>query len=343
MVESRNEKVTIRDVAELAGVSHSTVGRVIGNYGSVSEKARTRVMTAIEKLGYSPNAVAQSLRNKKTNTIAVVVGSIANNFFSKVIGAMENVTTSQGFNLLICSTHEDIVTEVRHLQNLQRKRVDAIIMSSLQTNVSAADMGLYNSEIPIVYIDYSTTNVPHDLLESAIFKGTFQATEYLINLGHRKIGAMCTPQFPTVKQRFEGYCAALKKHGILFEPSLVVNRQYHSENAGREMVKELFLLNDDITALLILNNNLCDSTLLALRDMNKNIPDDISLITWDDTSLNDLLEITTIAQFPELIGKVAALQAIKRVQEVNSGKISQERFVKTLGTEFRIRKSCKAL
>ena len=92
-------QVTIEDVAERAGVSRSTVGRVIGNYGSVSDKSRKKVLAAIEEMNYSPNAIAQSLRIKKTNTIAVVVDNVANKFFSKVIGAIEIEAFAKGYNV----------------------------------------------------------------------------------------------------------------------------------------------------------------------------------------------------------------------------------------------------
>lgn len=342
MMKGNEERITIEHVAELSGVSRSTVGRVIGNYGSVSEKSRKKVQAAIEQLNYSPNAVAQSLRQKKTNTIAVVVGSVSNNFFSKVIGAIENEAAARGYSLLICSTHENPKMEMHHLRTLQNRRVDAIILASMQEGTMDVDLGLYNSEIPIVYIDSGIPGIPHDLIESANFQGTYEATEYLIQLGHRKIGVLATTFFPTVRQRLAGYRAAMEANGIPCSEHLIVDQQPWMENPGKDMLHELLFLNDDVTALLILNNNLCDSVLLGLREMKKSIPDDISLITWDDTALNDLLEITTIAQFPELIGKAATHQAIKRI-EAEKPETNEELFIKTLDTELRIRNSCKAI
>lgn len=110
------------------------------------------------------------------------------------------------------------------------------------------------------------------------------------------------------------------------------------------MIKELLVLHSDVTAVLVLNNNLCDGVLLGLRDMNKKIPEDISLITWDDTSLNDLLGITAVAQFPEMIGKSAISQAIRRIKEKNEAQGSEDAWmVRTLNTELRIRSSCRRI
>ncbi|MDR1511159.1 MAG: LacI family transcriptional regulator [Synergistaceae bacterium] len=344
MMKSNGDNMTIEDVAVEAKVSRSTVGRVIGNYGSVSENSRKRVQAAIEKLHYSPNAVAQSLRNRRTNTIAVVVGSVSNRFFSKVIGAIENEVANSGYSLLICSTNEDLKTEVRHLRSLLSRRVDAVILSSLQESIPPSELGLYNSEIPIIYIDSAIPNVCHDLIESANYEGTYEATEYLLSLGHRKIGVLMTSLFPTVRQRVEGYRGALAAHGMPCDEKLIVDQQPWMKNLGRQMLQELLVLNDEVTAILILNNNLCDDVLLGLRDLKKRIPDDISLMTWDDTAMNDLLGITTIAQFPELIGKTAAIQAIRRSQESNNSKQKEQNlYIRTLKTELRIRTSCKAL
>lgn len=342
MIKQNGAKVTIEDVALASGVSRSTVGRVIGNYGNVSERTKARVQEIINQLQYSPNAVAQSLRNKKTNMLAVVVGSIANNFFSKVISVIENEATRQGYSVIICSTHEDIRTEVHHLQNLQSRQVDAIILSSLQEEVPVSELGLYSSDIPVIYIDSGIPNVPNDLIESANFQGTLEATEYLLGLGHRKIGVLATSQFPTVRQRMAGYRAAMERNGLEYDPNLVVDQQYHMKNPGREMLQELLMLNDGVTAILLLNNNLCEDVLLGLREMNKKIPDDLSLLTWDDTPMNDLLQITTIAQFPELIGKAAANQAIKRIQETSAGQ-PEDLFIKTFDTELRVRSSCRKI
>ena len=334
-------QVTIENVAAKAGVSRSTVGRVIGNYGSVSEKSRKKVLEAIEELNYSPNAIAQSLRIKKTNTIAVVVDSVANKFFSKVIGAIEIEAFAKGYNVFVSSTHEKIENEISQLQNLQSRQVDAIILSSLQSEVREEDKHLYKESVPIVYIDHEIRGIKHSLIESDNYKGTFTATEYLIKLGHRKIGVLSTSNFPVVKDRLKGYKDALKKHDIQYDEQLILDITYHRDNAGQNMIKELLMMDNKITAVLILNNNLFDGALLGLRELNKKIPDDISLITWDDTSLNDLLGITAIAQFPEMIGKVEATRAIKCIEERREGKQSEKCLVRTLDTELRIRTSCR--
>ena len=139
-----------------------------------------------------------------------------------------------------------------------------------------------------------------------------------------------------------GYRAAMERNGLEYDPNLVVDQQYHMKNPGREMLQELLMLNDGVTAILLLNNNLCEDVLLGLREMNKKIPDDLSLLTWDDTPMNDLLQITTIAQFPELIGKAAANQAIKRIQETSAGQ-PEDLFIKTFDTELRVRSSCRKI
>lgn len=339
-----SRSVTIEDVAKMAGVSRATVGRVIGNYGSVSDKTRKKVQDAIEKMNYSPNAIAQSLRVRKTNTIGVVVDSVANNFFSKVIGAIEVEAFARGYNVLVSSTHENIKNELCHLQNLQSRQVDAIILSSLQSHVSESEKALYVPDIPIVYIDHAIPGIGHDLIESDNYDGTFRAAEYLLKQGHRRIGVLSTSNFPVVKDRLKGYQAALKAYGVEYDEQLVIDISYHLDNAGQNMIKELLVLHSDVTAVLVLNNNLCDGVLLGLRDMNKKIPEDISLITWDDTSLNDLLGITAVAQFPEMIGKSAISQAIRRIKEKNEAQGSEDAWmVRTLNTELRIRSSCRRI
>lgn len=336
------ERATIEDVARLAGVSHATVGRVVGNYGSVSDKTRKRVMEAIESLNYKPNAVAQSLRSNKTNTLGVIVSSIANNFFSKVISSIENEAMKSGYSVMVCSTHENAQEELKLVRVMQNRRVDGIIMSSLGDNKLAAELQSYS--MPIVFIDQSIPNFPFDQIDSTHYQGTFEATEYLIGLGHKKIGVLATSKFPSVRQRLQGYQDALHKHGIPYDHTLIADSHEWDWNLGQRMLRDLLVINHDITAILVLNNNLCDSVVLGMRELNKKIYEDISLLTWDDTPLNEILGISAIVQFPEIIGRLAVSQALKRVEESSSGSLEKEEtYYKKLDTQLVIRESCRKI
>ncbi len=336
------DRVTIEDVAIKAGVSRATVGRVIGNYGSVSQKSKKKVLEAINEINYSPNAIAQSLRIKKTNTIAVLVDSVANKFFSRVIGAIENEAFARGYNVIVSSTHEKIENEILQIQNFQSRQVDAIILASLQNEVQGKDLNLYNAATPTVLIDHDIEGIKRDVIHSDNYKGTLDATEYLLKLGHRKIGVLSTSNFPVIKDRLRGYRDALEKHNISYDEQLVFDANYYRNNVGQTMVKEMLAVDKNITAVLILNNNLCDGALLGLRELGKRIPDDMSLITWDDTSTNEILGITAIVQFPEVMGKIAAVRAINLIE----GKVDlkkEDYMIKTLDTELCVRSSCKSI
>jgi len=348
MTEYMQEKkvlssVTIEDVAAYAGVSRATAGRVMGNYGSTSEKAKKKVVEAAAELNYFPNAMAQSLRSKKTNTIAVVVDRISNHFFVKVIETIEKEAFDSCYSIIICNTHEDVNNEIRQLQSLQSKKVDAIILAPAYTEdqeIRRKEIGLYESDIPLIFIDYEPEGIDADSIISNNYAGGYQAAEYLISLGHRNIGVLTTDKFVTEKQRVLGYQAALKDNGIDFKSTWLVKTDTQEFNQSAHAIKELLMVESDITAVLLMNNGLCAGALLGLQECQRKVPDDLSMIAWDDSEVTELLQITTIAQFPEFIGKVAIHRAI---QLINNGVSAKDRMKKTLAIELKTRKSCKKI
>ena len=189
-----DNRVTIADVAKYAGVSTATVGRVVGGYGTVSIKTRERVMSAISALGYSPNVVAQGLRSKKTKTIAVIVGSVSNSFFASMVSAIEKEAARYGYNVIICNTNEDVDVEMRHIVNLQARMVDGIILSSAcpQSKLTDEKKAVYCSDTPIVLVDRRVDGLDLDMIESENTAAGYKTTNYLLALGHRKIGIIGT-------------------------------------------------------------------------------------------------------------------------------------------------------
>ena len=337
---SDDRTITIDDVAKLAGVSRATAGRVVGNYGSVSEKSRERVWDAVRQLDYQPNLIARGLRSQTTKTIAVIVGSIRNTYSTALVYAVEKEAQKKGYNVLICTTHEDIEKELKHLKDLNSRKVDGVILMSAyraDANMDKKYKEFYISKLPIVFVDRNIPGINRDVIQSENFDASYKATKYLMDMGHRKIGIIATSNFSTVQERIKGYKAAFANAGIEYDESLIASVDELSDKMSRKVCHEFLEEHPDITALYILNNSLCSGVLLDLKERQMKIPQDISLLVWDDEEYNELLDITTIEQPITEIGK----QATRRLFELIGGPEETTDFeCKKLDPELIIRKSC---
>ena len=292
-----SESVTIKRVAERAGVSAATAARAMGKYGSVSEKTRRRVLDAARELSYVPNAIAKSMRVQRTRTIGAIIGDIQAPFFSKLAFAIEDFANRRGYNVLVCNTNEKPERELRHLQSLFERRVDGIILSSTQRFNS--EMGqdirrLYESEIPLVTVDRQVNGLKRPLVQCNNLGGSYQAGKYLLELGHRNIGVIASNQFVnSTREREAGFRMALAEYNLTLRPGMI---RYCEESfiteAGRRITKDLLDDNPDITALYLLNNPLYRSAWLELKARGARIPEDISLLGWGDVELAEAWDIT---------------------------------------------------
>lgn len=337
---SDDRTITIDDVAKLAGVSRATAGRVVGNYGSVSEKSRERVWDAVRQLDYQPNLIARGLRSQTTKTIAVIVGSIRNTYSTALVYAVEKEAQKKGYNVLICTTHEDIEKELKHLKDLNSRKVDGVILMSAyraDANMDKKYKEFYISKLPIVFVDRNIPGINRDVIQSENFDASYKATKYLMDMGHRKIGIIATSNFSTVQERIKGYKAAFANAGIEYDESLIASVDELSDKMSRKVCHEFLEEHPDITALYILNNSLCSGVLLDLKERQMKIPQDISLLVWDDEEYNELLDITTIEQPITEIGKQATRRLFELIGEPEE---TTDFECKKLDPELVIRKSC---
>lgn len=337
---SDDRTITIDDVAKLAGVSRATAGRVVGNYGSVSEKSRERVWDAVRQLDYQPNLIARGLRSQTTKTIAVIVGSIRNTYSTALVYAVEKEAQKKGYNVLICTTHEDIEKELKHLKDLNSRKVDGVILMSAyraEANMDKKYKEFYISKLPIVFVDRNIPGINRDVIQSENFDASYKATKYLMDMGHRKIGIIATSNFSTVQERIKGYKAAFANAGIEYDESLIASVDELSDKMSRKVCHEFLEEHPDITALYILNNSLCSGVLLDLKERQMKIPQDISLLVWDDEEYNELLDITTIEQPITEIGKQATRRLFELIGEPEE---TTDFECKKLDPELIIRKSC---
>lgn len=336
-----DNRVTIADVAKAAGVSVATVGRVIGGYGTVSSKTREVVLNTVAELGYLPNVVAQGLRSRKTKTIAVIVGSVSNSFFASLVSAVENEAALYGYNVIICNTNEDTETEMKHISNLQARMIDGIILSSAWTTgtFKKDKESIYHVGAPIVLVDRRVDGLDLETIESENFAAGYKTTNYLIALGHRKIGVMGTGNYSTINDRIAGYKKALADRRIEFVPKRVLTTKRRKNCYDDAEIDNYFLANRDLTAVMLLNNSLAEAALIRMNNLNLYKSKDLSIVCWDDAGMNKLLGLTTVVQFPEKIGREAARRLIGEIE----GRSIETEHENLIGTELRIRSSCKPL
>lgn len=215
---------TIFDVAAKAKVSVITVSRLLNNPDIVSAKTAEKIFKVMENLNYQPSEIARSLVKKKTNTIGVILPDVKNTFFNSWFRHVEDYASAHKYNLLLCNTDEEPVKELKYIKLFQAQRVDGvIIVPCSQKSVEY----LAKSNLNFVLVDRVFEGIKADYVITDHFAGAYEATEYLIKLGHRKIAVLrgAGELYPDV-ERFRGYSAALKKHHIKIDHELILNCQF---------------------------------------------------------------------------------------------------------------------
>lgn len=257
-----------------------------------------------------------------------------------MVYAVEKEAQKKGYNVLICTTHEDIEKELKHLKDLNSRKVDGVILMSAyraDANMDKKYKEFYISKLPIVFVDRNIPGINRDVIQSENFDASYKATKYLMDMGHRKIGIIATSNFSTVQERIKGYKAAFANAGIEYDESLIASVDELSDKMSRKVCHEFLEEHPDITALYILNNSLCSGVLLDLKERQMKIPQDISLLVWDDEEYNELLDITTIEQPITEIGKQATRRLFELIGEPEE---TTDFECKKLDPELIIRKSC---
>lgn len=305
--------ISIKEVAEAAGVSTATVSRVLSNGLHVRPEVRERVMTVVERLGYRPNLVARSLRAQHTKTIGLIVSDIGNPFFTSLSRAVEDTAYEQGFNVLLCNTDEQPEKETNYLNVMQDTNVAGAIISP--TRQTAATLSTSGIPFPLVVVDRSISNGDVDSVMLDNVDAAYRLTSHLIEQGFRRIGALCS-EMSTGLERQLGYEKALRAHGLVPRTEYVKHVAPKIE-AGYMATLKMIDTAEPPDALFTVNSLLAAGALQALRERHLTIPDDMALVTFDETTWASLVQpaITLIAQPTYEIGKTAAELLLQRIAE----------------------------
>jgi LacI family transcriptional regulator len=345
------------DIAKLAGVSRSTVSRVINNYSNVPEATREKVMRVIEQFHYEPNTSARVLAGKGTDTIGLFVISIAdqqsanriyqNNYFAPFVDAVVDTANSLGYYVLIHTvyTQEDFV---KVKQAFMQKRIDGGIIVGTQKNIDNV-RELVELGAPSVLIDYDISEViEHRLgsdnlaiINSKDFEGTAEAVRYLIDLGHRDIGII-RGRMNTFsgRERYAAYEATLRRHGLAIQEKWVLEGEFIKQNASLE-VKRLLESREPLpTALFSSNDDMAIAAMEALKEAGLQVPEDISIIGFDDVPIASQWSpgLTTV-RLPIFEMSREAVNRIVAMRDQGSSSFSTTSFP----TQLIVRGSCRSL
>lgn len=317
-IEELMKMITIEDVAKLANTSIATVSRVMNNKGGYSAKTKKRVLKAIESLGYESNAIARSLKRNKTNTIGVLVPNVSSMLSNEILNGIEDYASSHNYSVLTSYSYSEPEKVMRSLKTFQQQRVDGLIFVS---DILREEYYNYilKMNIPMVMAANEDDRYPVSFVKVDDFKAVHDAVSYLIEMGHRKIGMISGhPSEPIAgKVRMEGYKKALADANIEVDEKKIIYRDDFDFESGREIFKELVTKHPDITAIFAASDELAVGALNKANELGINIPEDISLIGYDDIPISTMVwpALTTVSQPLEKIGYEATRELIKKIDD----------------------------
>ncbi|MFC1975233.1 substrate-binding domain-containing protein [Chloroflexota bacterium] len=328
---------TISDVAKRAGVSPVTVSRVINNVGNVSLPTQEKVQQAIEELGYVPSGVAQSMRSKRTSTLALLVPDITNAFWTTVSRGVEDAAQGRGYSVFLCNTDEDIAKQHRYLDFIIGQRVDGVIIAPHDSNAQHLKK-LQDRAIPTVIIDRHIEGWNVDTVSGDSISGARALIQHLIGLGHKRIAMISGPaDTSTAVDRVAGYHIALAEAGIPLDPRLIRYGEFRPAS-GEHLICQVLDEGLRPTAIFAANNAIAQGVVDALEKRGLRTPQDIALVCFDDLpNTARFFPFLTVAVQPAYdLGVNAAQLLLSRLDaEVNL----QPRHV-VLPTRLIIRHSC---
>ena len=322
---------TLDDVARMAGVSRATAARALGGYGSASPVARGRVLAAAAELRYRPNALARSMKSGTTRTLGVVISDIELAFFAQAVRGIADAARSEDFEVILANTDEDLALERAAVGVFVDKRVDGLIVVPAEPGVAGHLVEAQERGIPVVLFDRGAPGVRCDVVVVDNQRAARNAVRHLVRLGHRRIAIVveertCLSAAEVVRARLPpdggmtsplreaGWAAALREAGLPVTDDLICGARYERADARRATAVALALA-DRPTAIVTTDETMTLGAIDAIHDAGLRVPDDISLIAFDDLPWTELIRppLTVVAQPVRDLGATATQRLLGRI------------------------------
>ncbi len=336
--------ITIFDVAQASGVSYSTVSRVLNGFQHVKADTRKRVLEAAQDLGYTANLQARSLAGGKSKIIGVLVPSLDNSYITAVCHGIDQELASLGYDLMLFTTHRKEGKENQYVNTIANGLSDGLLLMvpliaspNLETSYLKV---LREKNFPYVLIDQTDSEDKSSVVDSNNWQGAYEAIKHLINLGHKRIGFTTgVMAINAAKERLDAYKAALKAHDIEIDERFIIEAGFDSED-GYIAAQQLLSLNKRPSAIFASNDLSAFGVMDAIRNKGLSIPEDISIIGFDDIPQASVTypKLTTVKQPLEQMGREAVKLLLEQIEQ-------PEKPVRrvTLATALIKRDSCQAL
>lgn len=314
--------VTMKDVAEHAGVSKSTVSQYLNKrYNYMSEETKRKIEATIKELNYTPNQIARSLKQKRTNVIAIVAATLSSRFTTELVSTIEKFFAEKGIDVIVASTDDKHEKEYKYVESLISRQVDGVIVFPTVEN-RGYYQGLKEKNFPLVFVDRELAGSSVDTILLDNRAAGKMATEYLIERNHKKIGILTFPlgkndSITTRRERLNGYLEALTEYNISVDKKMIIQT---TREQVFDQLDQLFAQKNHPTALILTNDMLLEEALLWAKNRNVSLPEDVSLISIDDVSFAHFFTptITTISQPVREMGEQAATLLFQQIQGENS-------------------------
>ncbi len=333
-MQKKKRTVTIQDVAKTAGVSVSTVSRVLNAKVDVASETQDRILSVIDDLGYTTNLAARSMRSQKKNLVGLIMPDIAYPFAIEVMKGVNRAIAESEFDLLVYTTGDVRKSgrashEQKYVSLLTNSISDGVI-------IVAPVAGEFNIDAPIVSIDPLASNPNYPSVHATNYQGAVEAMEYLLGLGHKRIGYISgRAELESSNRRLMGYRASLEKAGIPIDEKLIASGDYTTAT-GVSGAQQLLALENPPTAIFASNDQMAMGVFQVAQELGIRIPDDLSVIGFDNITESKYMGLTTVDQFISEMGFVATQMLIKLI---NGTSLDDQTF--KMQTQLVIRNSCK--
>jgi DNA-binding LacI/PurR family transcriptional regulator len=311
-----NPPVTMRQIAERAGVSIGTVSHVINDTAPVRDKLRQRVVEAIRSLGYQPSQLARGLRRNQTSMLVMVIPDVTNPFFPAVIRGVEDVAYKSSFRLVLCNTDNDSRKEVSYLNEMRSYRPAGWLVIPSVDSVLATHFRGSASRSPVVCVDRQPEGWTEDVVLVANEAGSYSATRYLLRMGHRQLAVITGPlHLANAVERLRGFQRALGEAKVQIEPDYVQEARF-DRISGYHAATRLLRMLPRPTAIFACNDLMALGVFLAARELGLHCPEDISIVGFDNLDFAEFTAppLTTVHQPGYQLGTTAARLLLERIR-----------------------------